>query len=109
MLSSVLTLFSVLYDADVQAAPEVCPVTVSGMVKIPDLLNTCSCLFAESHALTSAVTFELPPATISPIVKSPVPPTAKLTVMALANAVSIASISVMPVSRSSSLYSKSSH
>ena len=103
------TLFSVLYDAEVHAAPEDCPVTVSGIVKIPLLLKTCNCLVLESHALTSAVTLDVPPATISPTVKSPVPPVAKLTVIALAKAVSIASISAIPVSRSSSLYSKSSH
>ena len=69
-------LFRVLYDAVVQAALDDCPVTVSGMVNIPVLLKTCNCLLAESQDLTSAVILEVPPATISPTVKSPVPPVA---------------------------------
>ena len=79
------------------------------MVKIPDLLKTCSCLSVEFHALTSAVTLDVPPATTSPTVKSPLPPAAKLTVIALANAASIPSISATPVSSASSAYWKSSH
>ena len=66
-------------------------------------------LEAESQDLTSAVTFDVPPVTVSPIVKSPDPPATRPTVIAFAKAVSTASSSVIPVLISSSLYSKSSH
>ena len=69
-------LFRVLYDAVVQAALDDCPVIVSGIVNIPVLLKTCNCLLVESQDLTSAVILEVPPATTSPTVKSPVPPVA---------------------------------
>ena len=79
-------------------------------MNVPERLRTISVLVAESQDLTSAVTLDDPPATISPTVKSPLPdPIAKLTVIALAKADSISSIAAIPVSIFSSLYSKSSH
>ena len=99
----------VLYVAVVHEALEVPPVKVSGIVNVPDLLITISVLVAESQDLTSAVTLDDPPVTVSPTVKSPLPPATRPTVIALAKAFSIASSSARPVSIDSSLYSKSSH
>ena len=99
----------VLYVAVVQDALEVPPVTVSGTENVPERLITISVLEAESQDLTSAVTLDVPPVTVSPTVKSHDPPATRPTVIALAKLVSIASRAAIPVSISSSLYSKSSH
>ena len=85
------------------------PVSVSGTVNVPERFITIRVLVAESQDLTSAVTLDDPPVTVSPTVKSPLPPATRPTVIALAKAFSIASSSARPVSIDSSLYSKSSH
>ena len=66
-------------------------------MKVPERLRTISVLVALSQDLTSAVTLELPPVTISPAVKSPVPPTPNVNAIALEYIVSISSISAIPV------------
>ena len=104
-----LALSIVLYVAVVKDAPELPPVKVSGTVNVPERLITISVLVVLSQDLTSAVTLDVPPVTVSPTVKFPVPPATRPTVIAFAKAVSIASSSVIPVLISSSLYSNSSH
>ena len=99
----------VLYVAVVQDALDVPPVIVSGTENVPERFMTIKVLVAASNDLTSAVTLDVPPVTVSPAVNAPDPPATRPTVIAFANAVSMLSRSVIPVSISSSLYSNSSH
>ena len=74
------------------------PVSDSFAANVPVLFCTISILVVLSQDLTSAVVAVVPPVTVSPTVKSPDPPATRPTVIALAKAFSIASISAIPVS-----------
>jgi hypothetical protein len=58
-----------------QTAPLLLPVSDSFAANVPVLFCTCSILVELSQDLTSAVVEVVPPVTVSPAAKSPVPPT----------------------------------